>query len=150
MSYKLNVTSSPRLCLTNPAYFPSGLRHSGLAEPKKTKKLSLKDGGEKEALYFDVDWPRILSSCFLTHFSMEGKEIRYFHLALYQLLLALKTSEFSPYILHSLIQSCVRILASLHQIEKQLELCQIVVAQVTHGPFFIFFFCKGYSLWGGE
>lgn len=40
---------------------------------RMTKKLSLKDGGEKDALYFEFAWPRILRLCFLTHFSMEGK-----------------------------------------------------------------------------
>lgn len=37
---------------------------------KMTKKLSLKEGGKKEALYFNV-W--ILRSYSLTHFSMERK-----------------------------------------------------------------------------
>lgn len=37
------------------------------------KKLSLKDGGEKDVLYFEFVWFRILRFCFLIYFSMEGK-----------------------------------------------------------------------------
>lgn len=62
------------------------------------KKLNLRDGGEKEALHFDVDRPRILHSCFLIHFSIETKRC-YLHLNL----LAFadrKTSEFCLYVLH--------------------------------------------------
>lgn len=36
MNCKLNIKSSSRLCLNNPAYFSRSLHHGGLVEPKKT------------------------------------------------------------------------------------------------------------------
>lgn len=118
---------------------------------RMTKKLSLKGGGKKEALYFNVVWPGILCSCFLIHFSMEGKGRGisvWLCISSCWPLMPLSFLLVFCLAIHSSVKIPTSITSSR---KKNVTVLGCSSQSYTWAFFFLsFFFCKGCSFWGGE